>query len=301
MPLAIMLSNSQFVKRHDRRLRDALLADARHGELLVRMRLIKDSNPSYHLPASFSGEDAQQLLSAYIESASPHPNHVEAIAQANDNTAFGLTPKIRLQAKKRYEVLIEELFSNDKNTLVKSRYGVRIDPEQHEPVLDRVDRGTSGITHVRSFGGRYLSSTLEPERVLANFAAVVGYMDRQGLLTMPSFRTQIGALEGLFLAGKDSYPKGQAFKHFDALTIQGTHAYAEFLRQNGIEIEDAVAWFFREYLTSKFGAAGFYYTASSPTSSFLERCRHVSAEMESIARQFTPTATRANWISSSCA
>lgn len=287
MPLAVMLSNSQFVKRHDRRLRDALLADALHGELLVRMRLIKDSNASYFLPASFSGKDAQQLLSAYIESASPHPNHVEAIAQAKDNMAFGLTAKIRLQAKRRYEVLIEELFSNDENTLVKRSYGVRIDPEQHEPVLDRVDRWTSGMTHVRSFGEQYLSSTLEPDRVLANFAAVVGYLDRQGLLTMPSFKTQIGALEGLFISGKDSYPRGQAFKHLDTLTIQGTHAYAEFLRQNGIEIEDAVAWFFRAHLTSKFGATGFYYTTSSPNSSFLERCRHVSAEMESIARQFT--------------
>jgi hypothetical protein len=287
MPLATMLSKPQFVKGHDRRLRDALLADARHGELLVRMRLIRDSDSSYHLPASFTGEDAQQLLSAYIESASPHPNHVEAIAYANDNPGFGITPKIRLQAKKRCEVLMDELFSDDKNTLLKRRYGIRIDPEQHAPVLDHIDHAESGMTHIRSFGGPYLSATLEQESVLANFAAMVGYLDRQGLLTMPSFKAQIDTFEGLFLAGKDSYPKGKMYKHLDALTMQATHFYAEFLRQNGIEVEDAVAWFFREHLTSKFGAAGFYYTASSPTSSFLERCRHISAEMESIARQFT--------------
>lgn len=33
MPLAVMLANRQFVKQHDRRLRDALLADPRNGEL----------------------------------------------------------------------------------------------------------------------------------------------------------------------------------------------------------------------------------------------------------------------------
>ncbi|WP_205753997.1 hypothetical protein [Arthrobacter nitrophenolicus] len=287
MPLAIMLSNPRFVRRHDRRLRDALIADAQHGELLVRMRLIKDFDPTYHLPASFSGVDSQQLLSAYIESASPHPNHVEAIAQANDNPDLGITPKIRLQAKKRYEVLIEELFTDETNTLVKSRFGISIDTEQHEPVLDHIEHEEGGMTHIRSFGGRYLSATFEPESVLANFAAVVGYADRQGLLTMPSFKTQMGTLEGLFVAGKDSYPRGQAFKHLDALTMQGTHAYAEFLHQNGIEVEDVVAAFFREQLTSKYDASGFYYTPSSTNSSFLERCRHISAEMESIARQFT--------------
>ncbi|NOJ61390.1 hypothetical protein [Arthrobacter sp. 260] len=48
-----------------------------------------------------------------------------------------------------------------------------------------------------------------------------------------------------------------------------------------------MAWFFGEHLTSQLGAAGFYYAPSSPNSSFLERCRHISAEMESIAKQFT--------------
>ncbi|MDR6637077.1 hypothetical protein [Paenarthrobacter nitroguajacolicus] len=287
MPLSIMLSNPRFVKRHDRRLRDVLLADAQHGGLLVRMRLIKDVDTTHHLPASFSGVDSQQLLRAYIESASPHPNHVQAIAEANDNPNFGITPKIRLQAKKRYQGLIEELFSDETNTLVKNRYGIRIDPEQREPVLDDIEHEEDGITHMRSLGGRYLSATLEPESVLANFAAVVGYADRQGLLSMPSVKTQMGTLERLLLAGKDSYPRGQAFKHVDALTSQGTHAYGEFLRQNRIEVEDVVATFFREQLTSQYDAAGFYYTPSSTNSSFLERCRHISAEMESIARQFT--------------
>lgn len=287
MPLAVMLSDRQFVKRHDRRLRGALLAEARNGELLVSMRMIKDSNPSYFLPASFSSKDSQRLLSAYIESPSPHPNHVQAIAEAKDNEGFGLTPKIRLQAKKRYEVLTKELLADDKNTLTKNRYGFRIDPDQREPVLDGVDRDENGITHFRSFGEQHLLSSMEPEKVLQNFASMVGYVNRHGLLTMPSFKAQIGVLHRLFVSGTEAYPKGPAFNYLDALTLQGTLFYSEFLRQNGVEVEDAVAWFFRKHLVDEFGAANFYYSPSSPSSSFLERCRHVTAEMESIARQFT--------------
>ncbi len=287
IPLAVMLSNRQFVKRHDRRLRDALLADAQHGELLVSMRLIKGSAPSYFLPASFSGQDSQRLLSAYIDSPFPHPNHVQAIAEAKDNDDFGLTPKIRLQAKKRYEALAKDLFADDKNTLMTTRYGFRIDPEQLEPVLDRVEHDENGTTHFRSFGEQYLLSSMEPQRMLRNFASVVGYLDRHGLLTMPSFKAQIGVLHSLFISGREAYPKGPAFEYLDALTLQGTLFYSEFLRQNGVEVEDAVAWFFREHLVDEFGATNFYYAPSSPNSSFLERCRHVAAEMESVARQFT--------------
>lgn len=287
IPLETMLSNRQFVIQHDRRLRDALIADPRNGELLVRQRMIKNSSNSYTFPSSFASRDSEQLLSAYIGSASPHPNYVQAIAEANDKEDFGLTPKIRLQAKKRHAELIQELFANEATTLMNNGYGVRIAPEQSQPVIECVDSDASGIMHIRSFGGQYLSSTLEPEQILSNLVTVVGYLDRQGLLSMPSFGAQIGALQVLFVTGKDSYPRRQAFMRMDALTAEGTHAYSNFLRRNGIEIEDSVSWFFRKYLVDQFGAQNFYYSASSPGSSFLERCRHISAEMESVSRQFT--------------
>lgn len=287
MPLAVMLSDRQFVKRHDRRLRGALLTEARNGELLVRVRMVKDSDPSYFLPLSFDDKDSQKLLSDYIESASPHLNYVQAIAEAKDNEGFGLTPKIRLKAKKRYEALTKELFADDKNTLTNDYYDCRIDPEQREPVLDRIDRDENGTAYARSFSEQYFLSATDPQRVLKNFAFVVGYLDGHGLLTMPSFKSQLGVLRRMFISGKDAYPTGNVFSYVDALTFQGTLFYSEFLRQNSVEVEDAVAWFFREHLVDQFGAVNFYYTASSPSSSFLERCRHIAAEMESLARQFT--------------
>lgn len=287
MPLAATLSNRQFVKQHDRRLRNALLADPRNGELLVGSRLVRDPSTSYVLPTSFGGAEWQQLLSAYIDSESPHPNHLEAIAQAHDNDDLGITPKIRLRAKKRCDALMQELFADERNVLVRNGYSISIDPEQREPVSDQIKHEDGKTSHVRSFGEKYLLSSMEPMQVLANFASLVGYMDRRGLLTMPSFPEQIGAIQRLFVSGKDTYPKSQMFKYLDSLTLLGTHAYTEFLRRNGGEVEEVVSWFFREHLANEFGAKNFYYTPSSPTSSFLERCRHISAEMESIVRQFT--------------
>lgn len=287
MSLAVMLSNRQFVKQHDRRIRDALLADPRNGELLVGGRLVRNPSTSYVLPTSFGGAEWQKLLNAYIDSESPHPNHLEAIAQAHDNENLGITPKIRLRAKKRCDALMQELFADGKNVLVRNGYGIRIDPEQREPVSDQIEHKDDKTTHMRSFGEKYLLSSMEPMRVLANFASLVGYMDRRGLLTMPSFPEQIGAIQRLFVWGKDTYPKSQMFKYLDSITFLGTHVYTEFLRRNGIEVEEVVAWFFREHLANEFGAKNFFYTPSSPNSSFLERCRHIGAEMESVVRQFT--------------
>lgn len=79
-------------------------------------------------------------------------------------------------------------------------------------------------------------------RVLKNFASWVGHMDRRGLLTMPSFPEQTGVVQRLLVSGKDAYPKSQMFKHLDSLPLLGP--------QN------------------------FFYTPSTPNSSFLERCQN---------------------------
>lgn len=286
MPLTVMLADRKFVDRYDRQLCVELLGDPRNGQILVSRRLIKGSKSSGHLPASFSSEDSQQLLHAYIDSESPHPNHVQAIAQAKDNDAFGITPKLRLHAKKRYEALIKELFADDNSSLIKNGYGVRLDPDQRDPVIDKVDHEDNATTHIRSFSEQYLSSFVDPTRVLKNFASVIGYVDSYGLLAMPAFRSQASVFEGIFISGKDAYPGGTIFKYLDSLTFLGTQLYSELLNRNDVEVEDAVAWLFREHLVNEYGAANFYYAPSSPHSSFLERCRHVAAEMESIAKQF---------------
>ena len=271
VPLTDMLSNHKFVKKYNHILREALLADSQNGEFLVRTRMTKDSDFSYFLPESFGSNESRRLLSAYIDSPSPHPNYIQAIAEAKDNEGAGITTKIRLQAKKRLETLTKELFTNDKNVLTTYRYGIRIDPEQREPVLDCLDRDENCLTHVRSFGEQYLLSSMEPQRVLRNFAFLVGYLDGHGLLRMPSFKAQLGLFQNFFISGKETYLKGSTFNLIDSLTLQGTLFYSEFLRQHGVEIEAVVAWFFREHLIGKFGAANFYYAPSSSSSSFLER------------------------------
>ncbi|MET3510449.1 hypothetical protein [Plantibacter flavus] len=286
MPLTVMLGDRKFVDYYDRQLRGELLADPRNGQILVSRRLIKGSRSSIHVPTSLSSEDSHQLLRAYIDSLSPHPNYVQAIAQANDNDAFGITPKLRLQAKKRYEALMHELFDDDSNSLMKSGYGVRLDPNQRHPVVDNIHHTDDGMTHIRSFSEHHLSSSMDPARVLNNFASVIGYLDHNGLLTMPAFRSRASAFEAIFISGKDAYPAGAVFKHLDSLTFLGTHLYSEFLAQREVEVEEAVAWLFREHLVNEHGAANFYYAPSSPNNSFLERCRHLVAEMESISKQF---------------
>jgi len=62
--------------------------------------------------------------------------------------------------------------------------------------------------------------------------------------------------------------------------------YENFLRSEGKELENVVAWYFNEYLKDTFGVDGFSYAASSTGATYLERCEHVFIGMDSITKQF---------------
>ncbi len=285
--LSVMLKDRGFVKAHDQRLRDLMMSEASYGELLVNARLVRNSSDAYFLPASLSPDDSQAVLRQYIESESPHLNYVEAIANAQDDSVTGITPRIRLAAQRRVAALIEELFADESNFVRGTGYAVGIDPDQHEPVKDLVRRAGDRTLRQRTLGGAYLKTSLMPDQILANFTTIIGYLEERSLLTLPSFQSHIGVLERLRISGKTTYPRGSEFARRDSMTVLSTEAYFDFLQQEGTDVEGVVAWYFREYITEVFGIAGFTYAASTAGSSFLERCRHICAEMESIAKQFT--------------
>jgi hypothetical protein len=65
-----------------------------------------------------------------------------------------------------------------------------------------------------------------------------------------------------------------------------TYMYQSYLSSKDIDLETVIAWFFDTYLTEEFGATNFAFTPSAPASSYLEKARHLFAEMEGLANQF---------------
>ncbi|AYY14624.1 hypothetical protein EF847_19940 [Actinobacteria bacterium YIM 96077] len=87
--------------------------------------------------------------------------------------------------------------------------------------------------------------------------------------------------------GKTEYKVGAAFRAIDVSTLLQTRLYHHFLASKDIDLEQVISWFFEEYLVEEFGASNFSFTPSSSGTSYLQRVRHLFAEMESVANQFT--------------
>lgn len=280
--LVDMLAAPKLVQAYDHEVRERILSDAANAQILFRKYLEQGGGHDIHLPASLTASDVRALTDAYLDDERANPNYLRLVSLARINTAHGIDPKIKLKAQRRYERRTAQIFQQ--NSGARTGCEVTIEDDQVEPAEARLD----GMVLKVSFGRGWLEETLDNPSILNNFLHVFEFADRRVLLTLPAYQSHRRGLERVLgVTGRDDYPTGTVFRMTDWRSSLSTAIYDHFLRSHGVELESVVAWFFSGYLRDEFGAGGFVFVPASSTSTYLERSRHLFAEMESVAKQFS--------------
>lgn len=283
--LGEMLASETLVKAYDAEMRDELLALPQNAEHLARKYLEKGSRASIHLPPSFSSIDARDLFERYIDSEEANLNYVRLIANARDNAGAGINAKLRLRAERRSKELTAELFKLNPG----SKTGCEIDvsDSQEVPVEFEIDSSEGSIWRY-TYSKRWLEETTDNASILNNLQHLFEFADQHALLTQPAYPAQFGAMERVVgVAGQDEYKISNYFRNLDYRSLLQTHLYLGFLKTQDIELERVISWFFEVYLVEEFGMDNFSFSASDAGTPYLHRVRHLFAEMESVANQFS--------------
>lgn len=279
--LGDMLKSKRLVDAYDTTVRDRLLAEPRQGELVIRHHLEGASKSETFLPSSLAPADSRSLMEAYIGSAEPNPNYLKLIANAPIDSKTGVDAKLVVLAKRRYEAMVEDLFKTTPG--VKTGCSVSVSSTQVEPVTAALN----GMVLEYTFSEAWLEGTLDFPSVLNNFQFLFEFAPHDGLLTLPAFEGERRGLElALGLHGAKDYRTGHVFAAKDRATLLQTVMYQRYLATKDIDLEEVIRWYFKEHLPEEYGITGFVFNPSSPTANFLERCRNLFAEMESVALQF---------------
>lgn len=280
--LSTMLANKRLVQAYDTHLRDLLMSDVSNAEHVVRKNWHRDDGNEIYLPKSFTPVDARMLLQSYVDSANANPNYLGLIETAPVSSQTGVDAKLKLQARRRKARMTEEFFRD--NAGIRSGCEVGLSESQDEPVKVEMNGTVASFTYSRS----WLDQTLDNASILNNFQHLFEFADhRQVLLTLPAYPADLGVFERfLTTAGRADYRTGIVFRTMDMSSLLQTRLYHHYLASKEVDLEAVVAWFFEEYLAEEFGALNFSFTPSGSASLYLQRARHLFAEMESVALQF---------------
>lgn len=279
--LAEMLCCKKLVNTYDENIRGALISEARNAELLIRKYLSREAPSDIYLPKSFTSTDAGELLDNYLGDADANLNFVRLIETAPVEVQSGVDAKLKLKAKRRSAQMVEDLFKE--NSGFKTGTDLRISDSQDEPVIKELDGMVAKFTYSRS----WLDRTLDRASILNNFQHLFEFADDHALLTLPSYPAELGVFERfLTTTGRRDYHTGAEFRAKDTSSLLQTHMYRDYLSSKEIDLEGVVGWFFGTYLAEEFGALSFSFAPSARASSYLEKARHLFAEMEGFVNQF---------------
>lgn len=275
-----ILANKKIVKQYEQEIKALILSDTDNAEYIIRKYFEKNEDKDIYLPESLTKEEVHDILERYLNSTNANPNYMQLIAQARPIPSRGIDDKIKLLAKQKHKTWNDNFFKENESNLIFATE-VAISDSQKEPV--DISQDGSKFTYSR----KWLKEHSDNLSVLSNFIHIFPIANKHMLLTLPSYSSQLGIFERFMkVAGRDEYPEGAHFQFIDQITLKQTMMYENFLRSEGKNLEGIIAWYFNEHLKDTFGADGFSYVASSTSATYLERCKHVFSEMDSVIKQF---------------
>ncbi|WP_080793621.1 hypothetical protein [Corynebacterium pacaense] len=282
--LGDILGCKKLVQAYDAEVRTELLNSLRSAEHVISKLLQDDVRDNIYLPRSFTPEDSRALLEQYIDGEDANLNYVGLIASAKETPAVGIDARLKLRAKRRGEELNVKLFKDNDGM----RTGCEVSiADQEEPASAELDK-SDGLVCRYTYSRRWLEETCDNPSILNNFIHLFGFVDRNVLLALPSYPASLSTMErSIGMPGRTDYKIGTVFRMTDASSLLQTRMYHDFLKTKDVDLERVISWFFEEYLVDEFQAENFSFTPSDAGASHLQKVRHMFAEMESVASQFS--------------
>lgn len=283
--VGVLLSQKKIVKAFDSDISTLLRADPANAIYILQKHLEGDSPDSLFLPSTFTADDSRDLLFRYIESENANFNQIAKIENAPTDKDSGINPKVKLAARRRRTRMTNEIFESDSG--LKFAYEVRLSATQSDPSHTEIDE-SDGFAVIHTYSSDWLDKTTDYPSILNNFQHLFEYASTDCLLNLPAYEAHLSVIERIMTSGaKNEYRTGSNYDATDATSLLQLQLYSEYLSRQDVPLESVIAWFFSTYLEEEFDATGFVYHPSSEGDSYLQKARHLFAEMESIAGQFS--------------
>lgn len=238
-------------------------------------------NKMIYLP-ELSKEEINQIFMNYIEVPYANINVLETIMNICFSNELPVSNKVKLAAKRRRDSLVKEVMEGKNG--VKVDYNICVSFRDNTELLEKEKKDNC---RYYIYDRKWIRENLDNATILNNFIYLLEYVDFQMRLQVVSKELEATTIEKVFRSrSRNDYPESGVFHFKMALSHVQMQAYYQELLENGIRLENVIEWFFKNYLKEEFGINGFKIKMPSENATYLEKCRFLLPEMESILKQF---------------
>ncbi len=273
-----LLEHKELIEYYNNEFADVLRHSDQTAHILV-MQFFEKDNGRYHLPKSLLPSEFESIFLQYIHGDDTNANVLQLISKAQSTSDCPISNKLRLEAKRAYEK-----FWTKHSSVKKAEYGIGVSFQEQDSLKQC---NNQGLNYHISYDVKWLNETLDYPSILNNFRYVFEMFDFFGRSTLVAVKSQISAIENeLAINGIRYYKRGNQFNVKDMLSKAQMHLYNDFLAAHGIYLEEVFKWFFEEYLPNEFNVVGFSMNITTSSSTYVEKCRNLAAEMDGVLKQY---------------
>ena len=275
-----ILMNEDIVNKYKEDVRKLIISKPENATFIIA-RYFKEGGQTINLPPCLTSTDIKNLLTNYVNSDDVDINNLYLIANGRTIPKKGIDDRIKLLAKKKYDDHNNGSIKNGECSFC----GVIVDISDNQE--DIVVKSYQHNLEKYTYSKKWLQEHSNNHSLLTNFIYPFSIVSKKMILLLPSYSVQLSVLEQYGrVTGQNEYLTNCVFNYIDLLTYKQIEMYEVFLKSMGKDIESAIAWYFNRYIEQQYSISGFSYNASSKGAKYIEKCKQVFSEMDSIIKQF---------------
>ena len=276
---------NKLVTHYDKFLKNQLLEDEEAFDLLLKKYLSTDLKKELYLPSSLNKQDKEKITINYINSKYAHINTLEIIISLPVFEDFSISDDTRILAKDRYDEMVKQLFGEKQDSGIKTELTIEFSDKIKEEFKLHYNNNELSLT----ISKKWINDNLDYPTLLNNLIYILGLTDLQMRISNIAKTHSMHTLTRVFIDRhlKNFYLYDYSFKLLNSFSHLAVVSYNDYLQAvHGIRLEDIVQWFFNEYLSKEFSLNDFSVNMPSKNSTYLEKCRTICCEFESLLKQY---------------
>ena len=234
-----------------------------------------DSNGLY-IKLGITNEEINNLAIEYCQTDSINPNYLQSIVEYKKLSKYEFDDEVKLLAKRKSEEFWEKHFETNEGIHYSISVGIK--PLDSDKLFEPIENGIL-------LNKIILDEHHDFPTLLNNYIYLLNFFNLESGLPWLVANEEVFSLTSIF------YPKSNAhfgtfnniLKRYHILLFQ---AYFDYLKQNEIDVEEIIEWYFNIYLETELDIKGFHFHASNKESSYYERGKSIICEMDSILDQY---------------
>lgn len=234
-----------------------------------------DSNGLY-IKLGITNEEINNLAIEYCQTDSINPNYLQSIVEYKKLSKYEFDDEVKLLAKRKSEEFWEKHFETNEGIHYSISVGIK--PLDSDKLFEPIENGIL-------LNKIILDEHHDFPTLLNNYIYLLNFFNLESGLPWLVANEEVFSLTSIF------YPKSNAhfgtfnniLKRYHSLLFQ---VYFDYLKQNEIDVEEIIEWYFNIYLETELDIKGFHFHASNKESSYYERGKSIICEMDSILDQY---------------